>query len=52
MEKISDKDREKITKLLENLDFEYYKAIRGESKSGRYKQSKINFKKLNLETRD
>ena len=35
--------------ILESLDFENYKAICGESKSGRYKQSETNFKKHNLE---
>ena len=35
--------------ILESLGFEKYKPIRGESKSGRYKQSKTNFKKRNLE---
>ena len=35
--------------ILESLNFENYKAIRGESKSGRYKQSKTIFNKRNLE---
>ena len=35
--------------ILENLNFEKYKPIRGESKSSRYKQSKNNFNKRNLE---
>ena len=46
---LNDKDREIITNILESLDFGNFKAIRGESKSGKYKQSKINFKKHNLE---
>ena len=45
MKKLNDQDREKIINILENLDFENYKAIRGESKSGMYKQSRTNFKK-------
>ena len=35
--------------FLESLDFKNYKPVRGESKSGRYKQSKTNFKKHNME---
>ena len=38
-----------FNEILESLDFENYKAIRGESKSGRFTQSKTNFKKHNLE---
>ena len=34
---------------MENLNFESYKAIRGEYKSGRYKYSKTNLKKRKLE---
>ena len=34
--------------ILESLDFENYKAIRGETKSARYKYSKSNFKDHNL----
>ena len=34
---------------MKSLHFENYKAIRGKSKSGRYKQSKTKFRKLNLE---
>ena len=48
MKKLNDKDREKFNIILESLDFEKYKEIRGESKSGRYKHSKTNFKKRNL----
>ena len=36
MKKLNGKDREEFSKNLERLDFENYKAIRGESKSGRY----------------
>ena len=49
LKKLNDKDREIFHNILERLDFENYKPIRGESKSGRYKQSKSNFKKHNLE---
>ena len=45
MKKINDKERERINKILGSFDFENYKAIRGEPKSGRYKQSRTNFKK-------
>ena len=34
--------------ILEGLVFENYKALRGESESGRWKQSKTVFKKHNL----
>ena len=49
LKKLNDKDNEIFNNILENLDFEKYKAIRGESKSRRYKQFKSNFKKRNLE---
>ena len=45
MKKLNDKDREILNNILESLDFANSKAIRGESKSGRYKHSKTNFKK-------
>ena len=48
--KLNDKDRDTINKVLESPDFENYKAIRGESKSGRYKQSKTKLRKRNLES--
>ena len=35
LKKLNDKDRERFNKILESLDFEKYRAIRGESKSGR-----------------
>ena len=35
MKKLNDQDRDTFIKILESLDFENYKAIRGESKSGR-----------------
>ena len=38
-----------LKNILESLNFENYKAMRGESKSGRYKQSKNIFKKRILE---
>ena len=43
LKNLNDKDREIFSNILESLNFENYKAIRGESKSGRYKQSKIDF---------
>ena len=45
LKKLNDKDRKIFNNILESLDFENYQPIRGESKSGRYKQSKSNFKK-------
>ena len=45
MKKLNVKDREIFNNVSENLDLENDKAISGESKSGRYKQSKTNFKK-------
>ena len=45
LKKLIDKDREIFNNSLESLDFENYKAICDESKSGRYEQSKTNFKK-------
>ena len=49
MEKLTDKDKENFSITLESLKFENYKAIRCESESGRYKQSKNSFQKRNLE---
>ena len=49
LKKLNDKDRDRFNNLLESLNFENYKAIRGESESGRNKQCKIKFKKRNLE---
>ena len=48
IKKLNDQDREIFNNILESLDFKNYKPVRGESKSGRYKQSKTNFKKHNL----
>ena len=45
LKKLNDRDREKFDKILESLDFENRKAIHGEYKSSRYKQSKTNLKK-------
>ena len=45
MKKLNDQDREVFMNILESLDFENYKAMCGEFKSGRYKQSKTNLKK-------
>ena len=49
IKKVNDQAREIFNNILESLDFKNYKPVRGESKSGRYKQSKTNFKKHNLE---
>ena len=48
LEKLNDKDNEIFINFWESLDFEKYKAKRGEFKSGRYKQSKTTFKKHNV----
>ena len=48
MKKVYDKDRKIFNNILESLDFENYKPIRGESKTGRYKKSKTIFKKGDL----
>ena len=48
LKKVNDKDNDIFINILESLDFENYKEIRGESKSGRYKLSKSNFKKRKL----
>ena len=50
LKKINDQDNEIFINILESLDFENYKAIRGESKSVRYKQSKTNFEKHHLKS--
>ena len=44
IKKLNDQDGEIFNNILESLDFENYKPVRGESKSRRYKQSKTNFK--------
>ena len=49
IKKLNDQDREIFNNISESLDFKNYKPVRGESKSGRYKQSKSNFNKRNLE---
>ena len=50
MKKLNDKDREIFKKFLDGPDFENYKAIRGESKSGGSNHSEINFiKRVSLE---
>ena len=49
LKKLNDQDREIFINILESLNFQNYQAIRGESKSGRFKQSKSNFNKPNLE---
>ena len=48
MKKVNDKDNEILNNIIQSFSFGNYKAIRGESKSGSYKQSKINFKRHNL----
>ena len=49
LKKLNNQEREIFNNILESIDFENYKPIRGESKSGRFKQSKSNFKKHKLE---
>ena len=49
IKKLNGQDREIFNNILESLDFKNYKPVRGESKSGRYKRSKSNFNKRNLE---
>ena len=44
LKKLNNQDREILINILESLDFDNYKSIRGESKSGRYKQPKNIFK--------
>ena len=44
LKKLNDKDREICENILKHLIFENYKAVSGESKSGRYKYSKAIFK--------
>ena len=48
LKKLNDKDKEIFINYFESLDFENYKAIRGEYKTGTHKQSKTNFEKYNL----
>ena len=48
MKKLKDEDREIFNNILESLNFEIYKAIRVEFKSGRYKHSETNIEKRNL----
>ena len=49
LKKLNDKDSEKFNNILEILNFENYKAIRGESKSSIYKNYQTIFKKRNSE---
>ena len=49
LKKINNQDKEIFINNLESLNLDNYKAIRDESKSGRYKQSKGNFNKRNLQ---
>ena len=49
IKQLYDQDRGRFIFILENLNFENYEASRGESKSGRYKQSKSNFNKRILQ---
>ena len=48
LKKLNNQGREVYNNILETLDFENYKPISGESKSGRYKESKSNFNKRDL----
>ena len=43
LKKLNNQEREIYNNILETLNFENYKPKSGESKSGRYKQSKTNF---------
>ena len=49
IKQLNDQDRGIFINILESLNFETYKAMRGESISGRYKQSKTIFIKHVLE---
>ena len=49
IKQLNDQDSGIFINILESLNFESYKAIRGESRSGRYKQSKTIFNKRNLQ---
>ena len=49
LKKLNNQEREIYNSILETLDFENYKPKSGESKSGRYNQSKSNFNKRNLQ---
>ena len=49
LKKLNDQEREIYNTILEALDFNNYKPKSDESKSGRYKQSKSNLNKRNLE---
>ena len=49
LKKLNNQEREIYNKILETLDFGLYKPKSGESKSGRYKQSKSIFNKRNLQ---
>ena len=44
LKKLNDKDNERYINNLKNHNFENYKPIRGESKSGRYNYTKAKFK--------
>ena len=44
LKKLNDNDRETHVNTLRDLNFENYKAVSGENKSGRYKTSKAIFK--------
>ena len=49
IKQLNDQDRGMFINILESLNFESYNAFRGESKSGRYEQSKTIFNKRFLE---
>ena len=48
IKKLNDKDNEIFINILKSPHFDNYEAIRGESKSGRYKQSKTIFERHKL----
>ena len=51
LKELNNQEREIYNNILETLDFENYKPKSGQSKSGRYKQSKSTFNKRNLQGR-
>ena len=46
LKKLNDGEREMYKNILEDLNFENYKAVTGETKSGRNEYSKTIFKKV------
>ena len=52
IKKLNHQDSAIFIKILESVTFGNYKAIRGKSKSSRYKQSKTNFKNVIWKVRE